>query len=198
MQDLHFLCIINWWLKQPWDSFRVRVSSFTWISFQLSSQLISCSDLESRRDVKREEGEAFAREHGLIFMETSAKTACNVEEVLLGKEQGKLLGDDIISLFFYSEFSSIRPQIGKGYFVVPLTICLPLRELSFFFFCLDSYSGVSFLPCVTLISKCGLDTSVICKYFSWRVSWVLLQLFSMVPNSYLRNPSGNNICISFF
>jgi len=40
-----------------------------------------CSDLEARRDVKREEGEAFAREHGLIFMETSAKTAANVEEV---------------------------------------------------------------------------------------------------------------------
>jgi len=33
------------------------------------------SDLESRREVKKEEGEAFAREHGLIFMETSAKTA---------------------------------------------------------------------------------------------------------------------------
>lgn len=41
------------------------------------------SDLESRRDVKREEGEAFAREHGLIFMETSAKTACNVEEAYI-------------------------------------------------------------------------------------------------------------------
>ncbi|XP_028933810.1 ras-related protein Rab-2B isoform X1 [Ornithorhynchus anatinus] len=40
------------------------------------------SDLESRRDVKKEEGEAFAREHGLIFMETSAKTASNVEEGL--------------------------------------------------------------------------------------------------------------------
>uniref|UniRef100_A0A8D0WQ94 RAB2A, member RAS onco family n=1 Tax=Sus scrofa TaxID=9823 RepID=A0A8D0WQ94_PIG len=39
------------------------------------------SDLESRREVKKEEGEAFAREHGLIFMETSAKTASNVEEV---------------------------------------------------------------------------------------------------------------------
>ncbi|NP_001398756.1 ras-related protein Rab-2A isoform 2 [Mus musculus] len=40
------------------------------------------SDLESRREVKKEEGEAFAREHGLIFMETSAKTASNVEEVM--------------------------------------------------------------------------------------------------------------------
>ena len=41
------------------------------------------SDLEARRDVKREEGEAFAREHGLIFMETSAKTAANVEEAFI-------------------------------------------------------------------------------------------------------------------
>ncbi len=39
------------------------------------------SDLSSRREVQKEEGEAFAREHGLIFMETSAKTAANVEEV---------------------------------------------------------------------------------------------------------------------
>lgn len=43
----------------------------------------ACSDLESRRDVQREEGEAFAREHGLIFMETSAKTAQNVEEAFI-------------------------------------------------------------------------------------------------------------------
>ena len=38
-------------------------------------------DLEARREVRREEGENFAREHGLVFMETSAKTAENVEEV---------------------------------------------------------------------------------------------------------------------
>lgn len=41
------------------------------------------SDLETRREVKREEGEAFAREHGLVFMETSAKTATNVEEAFI-------------------------------------------------------------------------------------------------------------------
>ncbi|KAK9501374.1 hypothetical protein O3M35_012109 [Rhynocoris fuscipes] len=41
------------------------------------------TDLESRREVRKEEGEAFAREHGLIFMETSAKTATNVEEAFI-------------------------------------------------------------------------------------------------------------------
>ncbi|ENN78084.1 hypothetical protein HUJ04_004515 [Dendroctonus ponderosae] len=41
------------------------------------------SDLESRREVKQEEGAAFAREHGLVFMETSAKTAANVEEAFI-------------------------------------------------------------------------------------------------------------------
>lgn len=41
------------------------------------------SDLEVKREVNKEEGEAFAREHGLIFMETSAKTATNVEEAFI-------------------------------------------------------------------------------------------------------------------
>lgn len=33
--------------------------------------------------MKKEEGEAFARENGLVFMETSAKTAANVEEAFI-------------------------------------------------------------------------------------------------------------------
>jgi Ras-related protein Rab-2A len=40
------------------------------------------SDLE-KREVSYEEGETFARENGLIFLETSAKTAQNVEEAFL-------------------------------------------------------------------------------------------------------------------
>ncbi|CAK9806342.1 Ras-related protein Rab-2A [Anthophora quadrimaculata] len=46
------------------------------------NHLTTC-DLDNRREVKREEGEAFAREHGLVFMETSAKTAINVEEAFI-------------------------------------------------------------------------------------------------------------------
>jgi Ras-related protein Rab-2A len=41
------------------------------------------SDLSHRRQVTPEEGEAFAREHGLVFLETSARTAHNVEEAFL-------------------------------------------------------------------------------------------------------------------
>lgn len=41
------------------------------------------SDLDQRRQVSTEEGERFAKENGLIFMETSAKTAYNVEEAFL-------------------------------------------------------------------------------------------------------------------
>lgn len=38
------------------------------------------SDLESRRAVSQEEGQAFAERNGLVFLETSAKTAANVED----------------------------------------------------------------------------------------------------------------------
>ncbi|KAH7676822.1 Small monomeric GTPase protein [Dioscorea alata] len=40
-------------------------------------------DLAHRRAVSREEGEQFAKDHGLIFLEASAKTAQNVEEAFI-------------------------------------------------------------------------------------------------------------------
>lgn len=45
------------------------------------------SDLDHRRQVTKEEGEQFAKEHGLIFLETSAKTAANVEEAFIATAQ---------------------------------------------------------------------------------------------------------------
>lgn len=39
------------------------------------------SDLEHRRAVTYAEGEAFAKENNLVFLETSAKSAANVETV---------------------------------------------------------------------------------------------------------------------
>lgn len=41
------------------------------------------SDLAQRRAVSKEEGEQFAKENGLLFLEASARTAQNVEEVIL-------------------------------------------------------------------------------------------------------------------
>lgn len=45
------------------------------------------SDLEHRRAVSTEEGKSFAEENGLIFMETSAKTAHNVEQAFINTAQ---------------------------------------------------------------------------------------------------------------
>ena len=40
-------------------------------------------DLESHRAVDHEEAKVFAEQHGLIFMETSAKFAKNVQDIFL-------------------------------------------------------------------------------------------------------------------
>ena len=41
------------------------------------------SDLSHRRAVSVEEGQEFARENGLLFLETSAKTSLNVDEAFV-------------------------------------------------------------------------------------------------------------------
>lgn len=78
------------------------------------------SDLEARREVKREEGEAFAREHGLVFMETSAKTAANVEEAFINTakeiyrkiQEGVFdINNEVCSTIFYSTCLMILSNI---------------------------------------------------------------------------------------
>lgn len=53
-------------------------------------------DLAHRRAVSTEEGEQFAKEHGLIFMEASAKTAQNVEEVTGYADENNCITMDLI------------------------------------------------------------------------------------------------------
>ena len=56
------------------------------------------NDLEDRRAVSTEEGQAFADANGLLFLETSAKTAYNVEQAFLKTAQeihGKITSGEI-------------------------------------------------------------------------------------------------------
>ena len=56
------------------------------------------SDLEHRRTVSTEEGQAFADANGLLFLETSAKTAYNVEQAFLKTAEeihGKITSGEI-------------------------------------------------------------------------------------------------------
>ena len=53
------------------------------------------NDLEHRRAVSTEEGRAFAEQNGLIFLETSAKTAFNVENAFVNTAEK--IHDNILS-----------------------------------------------------------------------------------------------------
>lgn len=73
-------------------------------------------DLDSRREVKKEEGEAFAREHGLIFMETSAKTAANVEEAFINtaKEIYEKIQEGVFDINNEANGIKIGPQLSPA------------------------------------------------------------------------------------
>jgi hypothetical protein len=81
------------------------------------------SDLEAKRAVSREEGEQFARENGLIFMETSAKTAANVEEVQC------LVFTDMKA--FISTAKQIYERIQQGQLDIKNDVCTYLSHCQF-------------------------------------------------------------------
>ncbi|KAK2079618.1 hypothetical protein QBZ16_002013 [Prototheca wickerhamii] len=70
------------------------------------------ADLSHRRAVSREEGEQFAKEHGLVFLETSAKTALNVEEAFIGT--ARAIHDKIASGVIDVSNESYGIKVGYG------------------------------------------------------------------------------------
>ncbi|MBA0628200.1 hypothetical protein Godav_022965 [Gossypium davidsonii] len=70
------------------------------------------SDLSHRRAVSKEEGEQFAKENGLLFLEASARTAQNVEEAFI-KTAAKILQNIQEGVFDVSNESS-GIKIGYG------------------------------------------------------------------------------------
>ena len=74
------------------------------------------SDLDAKREVKADEGLAFAKEHGLVFMETSAKTAANVEEAFINtaKEIYQKIQDGVFDVTNEANGIKLGPQYQTG------------------------------------------------------------------------------------
>lgn len=71
------------------------------------------ADLEHKRAVSRKEGERFAAEHGLLFLETSAKTAENVEEAFF--RSANIINDNIQKgIFIPNETYGIKLGPAQG------------------------------------------------------------------------------------
>ncbi|CAF2742032.1 RAB2A [Lepeophtheirus salmonis] len=72
--------------------------------------VLSIRDKGKSLQQRREEGEAFAREHGLIFMETSAKTAANVEEAFINTATYDKIQEGVFDINNEANGIKIGPQ----------------------------------------------------------------------------------------
>jgi len=82
--------------------------------------IIFMKNIFFRRAVSFEEGEKFARENGMVFLETSAKTALNVEEVI-----------KILFCFFHFFFQAFSKTAQIIYENVQQGIIDPTNEVEF-------------------------------------------------------------------
>ncbi|CAL4920859.1 unnamed protein product [Urochloa decumbens] len=74
-------------------------------------------DLDSRRTVSYEEGENFAKAHGLFFMESSAKTAQNVEEAftMAARTVCKKIEDGVLDPSAkFAGLKLLAPEVSRG------------------------------------------------------------------------------------
>ncbi|KAL6650878.1 hypothetical protein ACP70R_009803 [Stipagrostis hirtigluma subsp. patula] len=73
-------------------------------------------DLAHKRAVSYEEGEQFAREHGLIFIEASAKTAQHVEEAFVKTARAiyKKIQDGVIDVSSETSGVKVYPVPGQS------------------------------------------------------------------------------------
>lgn len=70
------------------------------------------ADLVDKREVSEAEGQAFAEKHGLMFLETSAKTAHNVEEAFL--KTGRAIYEKIRSGELDANVMTGKAMAGPG------------------------------------------------------------------------------------
>ncbi|CUG91819.1 rab2a GTP-binding protein, putative [Bodo saltans] len=70
------------------------------------------SDLVDKREVSEAEGQAFAEKHGLMFLETSAKTSHNVEEAFL--KTGRAIYEKIRSGELDANVMTGKAMAGPG------------------------------------------------------------------------------------
>jgi len=72
-------------------SHKIAIYNYCWKSY---------SELDAKREVKSDEGLSFAKEHGLLFLETSSQSMANIEEAFINtaKEIYQKIQDGVLDV----------------------------------------------------------------------------------------------------